>query len=123
MGYDKAIENCKEKLKDYGGGILYEPNSIAAQKKIVDMAYKIGPTKNHHSWYWIGVTDKATEGQFTYNSNSQPINFNPNWHGGYGSKGRSNNCIFIGVNAPNGDYHSEWVDYPCTDPDRYSICW
>merc|ERR1711971_1160285 len=114
LTYDKAIENCKEKLKDYGGGILYEPYSIAEQKKIVDMAYISGSTKNSWSWYWIGVTDKATEGQFTYNSNSQPINFNPDWHGKYGSKGRSNNCIMIGVNVPDGHCYSEWVDYSCT---------
>ena len=75
MTYDQAIENCQQKLKDYGGGILYEPSGIAEQKRIVDMAYERGSRKNSHSWYWIGVTDKSTEGQFRYNSNSQPIDF------------------------------------------------
>ena len=75
MTYDQAIENCQQKLKDYGGGILYEPNGIAEQKRIVDMAYERGSRKNSHSWYWIGVTDKSTEGLFRYNSNSQPIDF------------------------------------------------
>ena len=75
MTYDQAIENCQQKLKDYGGGILYEPNNIVEQKRIVDMAYERGSRKNSHSWYWIGVTDKSTEGQFRHNSNSQPIDF------------------------------------------------
>ena len=75
MTYDQAIENCQQKLKDYGGGILYEPSGIAEQKRIVDMAYERGSRKNSHSWYWIGVTDKSTEGLFRYNSNSQPIDF------------------------------------------------
>ena len=74
LTYDKATQNCQEKLKDQGGGILYEPYSIAEQKRIVDMAYEFSS-----GWYWIGVTDKNTEGQYTYNSNNQPINFTPDW--------------------------------------------
>ena len=53
LTYDKAIQNCQEKLKDYGGGILYEPYSIAEQKRIVDMAYE---RWNFGRWCWIGVT-------------------------------------------------------------------
>ena len=56
LTYDKAIENCQEKMKDYGGGILYEPYSIAEQKRIVDMAYEIGLRYSS----WIGVTDIGT---------------------------------------------------------------
>ena len=118
LNYDKAIENCKEKLKDYGGGILYEPNSIAEQKRIVNRAYEHGL----NWWAWSGVTDKTSEGQYTYNSNGQPINFTPDWHGGYGSNGRSNNCIEIAVTAPDHSSYSEWADIPCTDT-RSSICW
>ena len=119
LNYDQAIENCKEKFKHYGGGgILYEPNSIGEQKRIVDMALEHGS----RSWHWIGVTDKTTEGQFTYNSNNQPINFTPDWHPGTGSYGRSNNCIMILVDSPSGTYYSEWFDYDCTST-RHSICW
>ena len=125
LTYDQAIENCKEKLKDYGGGgILYEPNSIAEQKRIVDMAYE------HFSgyWAWIGVTDKTTEGQFTYNSNNQPINFTPDWYAGGGSRGQSDNCIMIFVTSPSGSYYrgsptyTKWYDQYCTYTTR-SICW
>ena len=28
LTYDQAIDNCKEKMKDYGGGILYEPSTL-----------------------------------------------------------------------------------------------
>ena len=122
LTYDKAIENCKEKLKDYGGGILYEPYSIAEQKRIVAMAYERGSIKNSHSWYWIGVTDNISEEQYTYNSNGQPINFNPDWLLGGGKRGRNNNFIGLSVSAPSNQYYSEWYDYISTTSIR-SICW
>ena len=28
LTYDQAIDNCKEKMKDYRGGILYEPSTL-----------------------------------------------------------------------------------------------
>ena len=115
LTYDKAIENCKEKLKDYGGGgILYEPNSIAEQKRIVDMAYERGLL----CWAWIGVTDKTTEGQFTYNSNNQPINFTLEELIKRPSRGRRDNCIQIFVHSGN----STWSEETCTSP-YSSSCW
>ena len=120
LTYDKAIQNCQEKLKDYGGGILYEPYSIAKQKRIVDMAYESW-SDDHLRWTWIGVTDKTTEGQFTYNSNNQPINFTPDWHPGGGSQGQRNNCIMMYVTSPSGS-SSKWYDTYCTNTLR-SICW
>ena len=118
LTYDKAIQNCQEKLKDYGGGVLYEPYSIAEQKRIVDMAYEHGSS----SWHWIGVTDKTTEGQYTYNSNGQAIDFNPVWYTSeygttFGSEGTSSNCIEMHVTDDG-----KWADIPCTDL-RPSICW
>ena len=118
LTYDKAIENCQEKLKDYGGGILYEPYSIEEQKRIVDMAYERGSM----SWYFIGVTDKTTEGQYTYNSNNQSINFSPDWYSGWGSKGPSYNCIMILVKAPGEMFYAKWIDNSCTTA-MSSICW
>ena len=118
LTYDQAIENCKEKLKGYGEGILYEPNSIAEQKRIVDMAYE---RWSFSDWAWIGVTDKTTEGQFTYNSNNQPINFTPDWHSDGGSRGQSYNCIQMYVTSPSGS-SSKWYDTYCTNTLR-SICW
>ena len=45
----EAIENCQEKLKNYGGGILYripprtyKPYSIETQKRVVDKALEHG---------------------------------------------------------------------------------
>ena len=118
LTYDKATQNCQEKLKDYGGGILYEPHSIAEQKRIVDMLFE----HFSYNWAWIGVTDKTAEGQFTYNSNNQPINFTPDWHSGGSSGERSYNCINMYVTSPNGSYYSEWYDISCTNT-RPSICW
>ena len=113
LTFDKATQNCQEKLKDYGGGILYEPNSNAEQKRIVDMAYE----RLSGQWFWIGVTDKTTEGQFSYNSNNQPISFTPDWYrvtSPSGYRGRSNNCIMILVTSPSGNRYSEWYDQYCT---------
>ena len=118
LNYDNAIKNCQEKFKDYGGGgILYEPNSIAEQKRIVDMAYE-----RWSGWAWIGVTDKTTEGQFTYNSNNQQINFTPDWSGSGGSVDRSINCIMILVTSPSESDYAKWYDQFCTNTFR-SICW
>ena len=119
LTYDKAIQNCQEKLKDYGGGILYEPYSIAEQKRIVDMAYERGIAE---TWTWIGVTDKTTEGQFKYNSNNQQINFTPDWSGSGGSVDRSINCIMILVTSPSESDYAKWYDQFCTNTFR-SICW
>ena len=66
-------------------------------------------------WSWIGVTDKTTEGEFTYNSNSQAIDFNPDWFSGFGSQGQGQNCIEVHVT-------NEWADVTCLDT-RPSICW
>ena len=119
LTYEKATQNCQEKLKDYGGGILYEPNSIAEQKRILDMAYE----RFSANWAWIGVTDKTVnEGQYTYNSNNQTINFTPDWHSDGGSRGPSNNCIMMYVNSPSGGSYSKWYDQYCTQ-ERHSICW
>ena len=118
LTYDQAIENCKEKMKDYGKGILYQPKSISEQKRIVDMAYE---QLDPRYWHWIGVNDIVTEGHYVYNSNNQTINFNPDWYNVYGSQGQSNNCIMIYVNAPDHVNYAKWADMPCTDT-WYSIC-
>ena len=107
--------------------MLYEPYSIAEQRKIMDMAYERWSDGDdsatiHQRFTWIGVTDKISEGQYTYNSNNQPINFTPDWNSDDGSGGRSRNCIMMFVNSPSGNYYSEWYDRYCTYTTR-SICW
>ena len=59
------------------------------------------------------------EGQYTYNSNKQPINFNPDWKQGFGSLGQSDNCI--GIDSAKDDSYGKWADLPCTYT-RTSIC-
>ena len=71
LTFDKAIENGQEKLKNYGGGILYEPYSIVQQKRVVDMALEHGLKDWLH---WIGVTDVVNEGQSVYIQLQQPAN-------------------------------------------------
>ena len=70
--------------------------------------------------HWIGVDDISTdisynEGRYTYNSNNQPINFNPDWYEGTGSRDQSNNCIGIYLNSPSHDFYKQWADLPCTN--------
>merc|ERR1712172_414254 len=98
LTYEEAIKNCHEKLETFGGGVLYEPNSTHELKRIMKMGYDGGSTISKGVWWWwIGVNDIANEGQFTYNSSNQTINFNPDWYPSFGSKGPSDNCVTIVV--------------------------
>ena len=57
LTFDEAAQNCQQKMEELGRkGILYEPFSIAEQKKMVDMAKEHGL----RSFSWIGVTDIGT---------------------------------------------------------------
>ena len=57
LTFDEAAQNCQQTMKELRrGGILYQPYSIAEQKKVVDMAYEHGLSY----FTWIGVTDIGT---------------------------------------------------------------
>ena len=116
--YQTAIETCKEKLLDYGGGRLMEPRSTTKNELILRLAHESTGKKE---WSWIGITDNATEGEFTYKTNGLPINFDPNWNSGYGSKGTGSNCILSHMNDESHSDFAKWADYDCSQ-NFSSIC-
>ena len=82
--------------------------------KLGDEVFTLG------TWVWLGITDKRIESQYAYNSNGLPIKFNPPWVSGYGSKGKGNDCIIMGMSS-TWTHFTQWLDYSCT-PSYPSIC-
>ena len=114
--YEDAKQNCETKFG--GHGKLFEPKFWSENQ----MAYKI--VKAIRSNWWIGVNDKETEGSFVYESNGSPISLSPNFYPGYGSQGRSYNCLVLDA-SPSSGHESDivyWLDYDCNSPYYYSIC-
>ena len=116
--YETAIETCKEKLADQGGGRLFQPRSRAQNELIMRLAHKATGKSN---WLWLGITDNTTEGEYTYNGNNEPIKFDPKWHSGYGSRGSGTNCVLSFMSGGSSSSFSKWLDYDCSK--QYgSIC-
>ena len=109
--YASAIENCKEKLAEYGGGRLFQPRSRDQNELILKLAHESTGTSN---WFWLGITDNTTEGEYTYKSDGVPIKYDPNWHNGYGSRGTRFNCILTYMADESHSQFSTWLDYDCS---------
>ena len=110
--HETAIENCKEKLADYGGGKLFQPRSRAQNELVLKLAHE---STGSSSWFWLGITDETTEGEFTYVANGEPINFDPHWlSNSYGSRGTGFNCILSYLNDGSSSSFSKWIDYDCS---------
>jgi hypothetical protein len=107
--YEDAKQNCETKFG--GHGKLFEPKTWSENQ----MAFKIA--KATDSNWWIGVSDKQTEGSFVYESNGSPLSYTPKFYSGYGSRGTSYNCILA-----HGSDIVHWLDYGCTTTTYYSIC-
>ena len=114
LTYDAAKSNCREKLKLYGHGKLFEPATLAENDKIAEISNSLLQDTFCH----IGVTDVSQEGKFVYDSNGLKINFSPIWHPGHGSSGTANNCICLGDYST---YIGQWADTECSG-ERPSIC-
>ncbi len=104
LTFEAAKANCKEK-----GGKLYEPKDVTKMKEIAKISDGIRGT---NPFVWIGITDSAVEGNFVYDSDGANINFNPTWHGNYGAKGTSYNCICTGTKSSDlgkvGNLQCSW---------------
>ena len=96
MVYPKAKSFC-ENLD----AILFEPRSIDITHKVIDQAKteQIGD-------FWLEIHDKASEGNFVYDSDNQPIDWS-DW-----ADGEPNNLSY-GENCAVIDGNGEWVDLPC----------
>ena len=69
------------------------------------------PLENHlvqGFFYWIGLSDAATEGTWRWMESDQIATYTNWWHG-EGHDGTGNNCAFISI-VPSG---GGWADAPC----------
>ena len=115
-----AEENCKEKMRPYGGGQLFEPKSLSKNNRVAEIANALwGPS---HPFPYIGVTDKLQEGTFAYISDGSTINFTPPWANGFnGSGGTSYNCILLATFSSSSRDIGQWADFGCHH-NKWSIC-
>ena len=117
--YVDANQNCKSQFN--GNGKLFEPNTWIENENV----YKV--VKSIYSYWWIGVNDVQSEGNYVYESSGQPITFTPKWRPGYGVRNTGQNCIFYHTPISGSSEVLEWVDFPCTSNSKipvkyYSIC-
>ena len=101
--FDGAVEFC-----NYKGGILYEPRNT----NISEILYKQMETEGIVD-FWIGVNDKANEGNFVYASDNSSIAWSdwaddqPNSYGG------DQDCVAV-INERMG-----WDDRQCNGADVF----
>ena len=82
------------------GRKLFEPKNSSDNNKVVALAKKKGV-----SYFWIGISDETTEGEFTYESNGVTIgykNWRPNEPNNYG---KGEDCVQMNQGA--------WNDLSC----------
>ena len=121
-----------EKLKNYGGGKLFEPQSLLENEKVAYIGYGVlgDSDKWRNTWLHIGITDNVLEGTWAYESDGSNITFVPYWQDNYNDQ--YGNCIVINaVQYGQGTYTGDWAIQSCTSnssywyssyPDYMSIC-
>ena len=107
--WNDALTACK--LID---GHLIEPANQQQNDNIADLA---GALSN--DWYWIGITDSETEGDWKTASTKTTIPFE-NWAPGQPDNFGSNNYGVMLVNIGTAN-HGKWVDNPFFSSYRF-IC-
>ena len=122
LNHDEAQTNCMEKLKNYGGGKLFEPQSLVENKKVAYIGYGVlgdwdqwsNTIYHSNTWLHIGITDNVLEGTWAYESDGSNITFVPNWQ--YKYNDHYHNCILI--NAVQYDQATgDWADESCNSYD------
>ena len=109
--FDDAKKTCNGV-----NGKMFEPRSKEINDDVATEARKlIGDDR----WYWLGITDKVSEGNWSYNSNGQTISFE-NWFSGQPATigGENENC----VEAGHLSYNGKWHDVPCSWDWLFFIC-
>ena len=83
------------------GKQLFEPTNYSDNYKVTALARAKGVTG-----FWIGIHDKTTEGEFTYESNGVTIGYK-NWQSNEpNNHGKGEDCVQMN--------HGAWIDMPCT---------
>ena len=84
--YNDAKQNCNTKFPQ---GKLFEPKSLSSNKKVHKAALSI---ENYPHW-WIGITDKRSEGSWVYDSDGASVAFSIPWISGEPTGGTVQNCL------------------------------
>ena len=125
MSHDDAQENCMEKFKNYGGGRLFEPQSLLENDNVAGFGYGVLGEKWSYTWLHIGVTDNVQEGTWAYDSDGSNISFVPAWSSYSNSNSNYSNCIVFGANE-YGQGTGDWYVESCTSYswwyDFMSVC-
>ena len=112
LNYQGAINNCKEKFKNFGGnGILFEPTSANKFKKVYQAAKTFLDLGTWSSW--IGIK-KSSNGVLVYSRTGQPVTFQPPWYPGHNLSSRDGFCISV--------WQEKFLSNYFPDDKRSSIC-
>merc|ERR1712150_120542 len=107
--WDEALTLCKQ-----SGGKLVEPKTIFTVNGIADKGVEI--MKENFTFFWMGLTDAATENEWVYASDGNPVNVT-NWLPT--QPNNDGNCATIG--ATTDDTNGLWTDFPCSGKLKF-IC-
>ena len=100
---DDAQLNCQNKLGT--SWILFEPRDFNTNKLVFEAAGNLVPNA-----YWLGINDRANQGQYIYASDGQDV-VNGMWRSGE-PNGDNEQCV---IGYYKFEYLGEWLDYPCED--------
>ena len=101
MTYNDAQLNCQNKLGT--SWILFEPRDFNTNKLVFEAAGNLVPNA-----YWLGINDRANQGQYVYASDGQDV-VNGMWRSGE-PNGDNERCV---IGYYKFEYLGEWFDYPC----------
>jgi hypothetical protein len=73
---------------------------------------------NQHTdeFYWIGLTDEKTEGQFVWSTNGFKAEYT-NWKIDEPDGGMLEDCVHL-----NNDTGRNWIDRSCFDSGLFALC-
>nr|XP_002129962.1 mannose-binding protein A-like [Ciona intestinalis] len=110
MTYDEARSKCSK----YGATLaVHGPKN----RDVMKILHKQLPVTTQED-YWIGLTDKQSEGRFVWEDGSALKSSEANWYPGEPTDYEHNeDCV-------GGNFRDslQWNDYKCSDGQLYALC-
>ena len=127
LNYADAMVNCQNQFGSDNTGKLFEPKDLAThnavREKQVEEVKKSGVNSGgYHTW--IGISDRAHEGTFTFVSDDAHLPFTAWASGQLNDPGSSNyDCVEVYDFLPQDkNYRNDrWTDIQCSNT-LFSIC-